>query len=247
MWSLMAFSMPGVLGSRSYFKKRFDKRKDPQSQNRLAARLKPFLLRRTKSQVAKDLPPRTEEEVYAKMEGIQSQLYKAELRRIQQALLGLDSDESVKKNSFAILQGLMRLRQICCHPGLVDPKYAKEDSAKMTALFYLLDQLREEGHKVLVFSQFVSMLEIIKTALDSVRKDPDRGELMYQILYETYFTPSKPRRREDIIDKLDSMGFPMSIASYHNYLNAAIHAIDRILWGYTARDCIEIIKQFLPD
>ena len=79
MWSLMAFSMPGVLGSRSYFKKRFDKRKDPQSQNRLAARLKPFLLRRTKSQVAKDLPPRTEEEVYAKMEGIQSQLYKAEL------------------------------------------------------------------------------------------------------------------------------------------------------------------------
>ena len=92
-----------------------------------------------------------------------------------------------------------------------------------------------------------SMLEIIKTALDSVRKDPDRGELMYQILYETYFTPSKPRRREDIIDKLDSMGFPMSIASYHNYQNAAIHAIDRILWGYTARDCIEIIKQFLPD
>lgn len=132
-----------------------------------AARLKPFLLRRTKSQVAKDLPPRTEEEVYAKMEGIQSQLYKAELRRIQQALLGLDSDESVKKNSFAILQGLMRLRQICCHPGLVDPKYAKEDSAKMTALFYLLDQLREEGHKVLVFSQFVSMLEIIKNRLEA--------------------------------------------------------------------------------
>ena len=91
----------------------------------------------------------------------------AELRRIQQALLGLDSDESVKKNSFAILQGLMRLRQICCHPGLVDPKYAKEDSAKMTALFYLLDQLREEGHKVLVFSQFVSMLEIIKNRLEA--------------------------------------------------------------------------------
>ena len=92
-----------------------------------------------------------------------------------------------------------------------------------------------------------SMLEIIKAALDAVRKDPDRGELMYQVLYETYFTPSKPRRREDIIDKLDAMGFPMSIASYHNYLNAAIHALDRILWGYTARDCIEIIKQFLPD
>ncbi|MDP0489824.1 MAG: DEAD/DEAH box helicase [Verrucomicrobiota bacterium JB023] len=166
MWSLMAFAMPGVLGSRAYFKKRFDKRKDPMSQNRLAARLRPFLLRRTKLQVAKDLPPRTEEEVYAKMEGIQMDMYKAELKRIQKALLGLDSDEAVKKNSFAILQGLMRLRQICCHPGLIDPKYLKEESAKLTALFYLLDQLREEGHKVLVFSQFVSMLEIIKAQLE---------------------------------------------------------------------------------
>jgi hypothetical protein len=166
MWSLMAFAMPGVLGSRAYFKKRFDKRKDPNSQNRLAARLRPFLLRRTKSQVAKDLPPRTEEEVYAKMEGIQADLYKAELKRIQKALLGLDSDEAVKKNSFAILQGLMRLRQICCHPGLIDPKYLKEESAKLTGLFYLLDQLREEGHKVLVFSQFVSMLDIIRSQLE---------------------------------------------------------------------------------
>ena len=167
MWSLMAFAMPGVLGSRAYFKKRFDKRKDSQSQNRLAARLQPFLLRRTKQQVAKDLPPRTEEEVYAKMEGIQRQLYKAELRRIQKALLGMDSDESVKKNSFAILQGLMRLRQICCHPGLVDKKYVGEDSAKLNALFYLLDQLRDEGHKVLVFSQFTTMLDIIRARLEA--------------------------------------------------------------------------------
>ena len=174
MWSLMAFAMPGVLGSRAYFKKRFDKRKDSQSQNRLAARLKPFLLRRTKQQVAKDLPPRTEEEVYAKMEGVQLQLYKSELRRIQKALLGVDSDEEVKKNSFAILQGLMRLRQICCHPHLIEPKteppegykYDKVESAKLNALFYLLDQLREEGHKVLVFSQFVRMLDIIKSRLD---------------------------------------------------------------------------------
>jgi hypothetical protein len=166
MWSLMAFAMPGVLGSRAYFKKRFDKRKDPLSQNRLASRLRPFLIRRTKLQVAQDLPPRTEEEVYAKMEGVQLELYKNELKRIQKALLGLDSDEAVKKNSFAILQGLMRLRQICCHPGLIDPKYLKEESAKMESLFYLLDQLHEEGHKVLVFSQFVSMLDLIKARLE---------------------------------------------------------------------------------
>ncbi|TAE89046.1 MAG: DEAD/DEAH box helicase, partial [Verrucomicrobia bacterium] len=145
MWSLMAFAMPGVLGSRAYFKKRFDKRKDPGSQQRLAARLRPFLIRRTKSQVAQDLPPRTEEEVYSKMEGVQLELYRAELKRIQKALLGMDSDEAVKKNSFAILQGLMRLRQICCHPGLIDPKYLKEESAKMESLFYLLDHLESES------------------------------------------------------------------------------------------------------
>ncbi|MGB0774262.1 MAG: SNF2-related protein [Akkermansiaceae bacterium] len=166
MWSLMAFAMPGVLGSRAYFKKRFDKRKDPSAQSRLAQRLRPFLLRRTKLQVAKDLPPRTEEEVFAEMEPVQDEMYKAELKRIQKALLGFESDEAVKKNSFAILQGLMRLRQICCHPGLIDPKFLKEESAKMNALFYLLDQLREEGHKVLVFSQFVSMLDIIKARLE---------------------------------------------------------------------------------
>ena len=166
MWSLMSFAMPGVLGSRAYFKKRFDKRKDPGAQSRLASRLRPFLLRRTKLQVAKDLPPRTEEEVFAEMEGVQAEMYKAELKRIQKALLGFESDEAVKKNSFAILQGLMRLRQICCHPGLIDPKFLKEESAKMSALFYLLDQLREEGHKVLVFSQFVSMLDIIKARLE---------------------------------------------------------------------------------
>ena len=176
MWSLMAFAMPGVLGSRAYFKKRFDKRKDPQSQNRLAARLKPFLLRRTKRQVAKDLPPRTEEEVSAKMEGFQLQLYRSELRSIQQALLGMNSDEQVKKDSFAILQKLMRLRQICCHPALPTwakdtpaekQKYINEESAKLNALFYLLDQLRDEGHKVLVFSQFTRMLEIIRWRLEA--------------------------------------------------------------------------------
>jgi SNF2 family DNA or RNA helicase len=71
-----------------------------------------------------------------------------------------------RKNSFVVLQGLMRLRQICCHPGLLSPSNMGEESAKMTALFYLLDQLREEGHKVLVFSQFVKMLDIIKGRLD---------------------------------------------------------------------------------
>ncbi len=171
VWSLMAFSMPGILGDRKYFREHFDKRKDGQSKTRLTARLRPFLLRRTKGEVALDLPPKIEEDVFSELEEAQRELYEIELERIQKLILGLDGDEGLRKNNFIILQGLMRLRQICCHPGLVDSAYAGEPSAKMNALFYLLDQLHEEGHKVLVFSQFVSMLDMIKDELEE-RKRP---------------------------------------------------------------------------
>ncbi len=166
IWSLMAFSMPGILGNRKYFKDRFDKRSDQDAQIRLSARLRPFLLRRTKGEVALDLPPKTEEDVFCDPESIQGDMYRDELERIQKILMGIENDESLRKNSFVILQGLMRLRQICCHPGLIDPSLKEESSAKMTALFYLLDQLKEEGHKVLVFSQFVKMLDIIRNRLE---------------------------------------------------------------------------------
>ncbi len=92
-----------------------------------------------------------------------------------------------------------------------------------------------------------NMLDIINSALDAVRQDPDQGELMYQVLYLTYFIPRKLRNRDRILDALDGEGFPMSSTTYHVWLNTAIEAIDRILWGYTAKDCIEILKQFIPD
>jgi hypothetical protein len=188
VWSLMSFAMPGVLGDRKYFRERFDRRKDPHAQIRLSARLRPFLLRRTKGQVAMDLPPRTEEDVLCKMEDVQETLYQAELERIRKVLLGLENDDALRKNSFVVLQGLMRLRQICCHPALLDAKYADAESAKLTALFYLLDQLHGEGHKVLVFSQFVTMLDIIKERLEEEKRScfyltgqtRNRGEVVQQ-------------------------------------------------------------------
>ena len=91
------------------------------------------------------------------------------------------------------------------------------------------------------------MLEIIDNALACVKDDPDRGDLLHAVLEQTYFTQRKPLNREQILYALDRLGFPMSMATYHNYLTRAIRAIDRILWGYTARDCLEIIKQFLPE
>jgi len=186
LWSLMAFAMPGVLGTRAYFRSRFDRRKDSKSQERLSARLRPFLLRRTKNQVATDLPPRTEEDYFCEMEGVQKELYEQELKKIQRTLLGIENDDELKKNSFAVLQGLTRLRQICCHPGLIDSAYIDAESAKMNALFYLLDQLRDEGHKVLVFSQFVTMLDIIKARLEHEKRP------------FSYLTGQTKNRREEI-------------------------------------------------
>lgn len=92
-----------------------------------------------------------------------------------------------------------------------------------------------------------NMLAIINSALECVKGDPDHGELYYHILYQTYFTQRKPKNTSCIIQELDHLDYPMSPASYYNYLNAAIKAIDRILWGYTARDCIDIIQHFLPE
>jgi hypothetical protein len=102
-----------------------------------------------------------------------------------------------------------------------------------------------EGYtKSIIRSQ--KMLQIIQNALDTVRLDPENGELLYQVLFLTYFSPQKPKNREAIVDSLDRMGYPMSVATYHNYLNKGIRAIDHILWGYTTIDCMEIIRNFLP-
>ena len=91
------------------------------------------------------------------------------------------------------------------------------------------------------------VMEIINHALEYVKEDPDRGDLLHAVLEQTYFTTRKPRNREEILIALSRRGFDMSMASYHIYLKQAIRAIDRILWGYTARDCMDIIKQFLPE
>ncbi|HTI69258.1 MAG TPA: DEAD/DEAH box helicase [Candidatus Limnocylindria bacterium] len=164
LWSLLAFAMPGLLGSRAEFQRLFDRKEDPLARRRLAARVRPFLLRRTKTQVAKDLPDRIEEDLFCEMEGEQQILYRAELKRAQQVLLGITTQALLNKNRFNLLTSLLRLRQICCHPKLVKPE-TKAESAKLEALLETLDPLIEEGQKVLVFSQFVEMLDIVKQAL----------------------------------------------------------------------------------
>ena len=169
LWSLYAFAMPGLLGTQSGFKRLYDERTDPASaRNRLAARVRHFLLRRTKSQVARDLPPRIEEEIICELEGAQRTLYDAELKRARQILLGVQGAREFDAQRFNILQSLLRLRQICCDPRLLAGAPASghaPSSAKLDALLETLEPLVAEGHKVLVFSQFVTMLELIRDEL----------------------------------------------------------------------------------
>ena len=168
LWSIMQFAMPGVLGNRTMFGKTFDQRSDPFARRRLAARVRPFVIRRTKGEVAKDLPERVEEDILCELDGHQGTLYRAELKRARAALLKISTKAELDKARFNILTSLMRLRQICCHPVLVGAKSKKKvdeetpESAKLAALLELIEPLVEEGHKVLVFSQFVEMLNLIR-------------------------------------------------------------------------------------
>jgi SNF2 family DNA or RNA helicase len=159
--------MPGVLGNRSRFSKDFDQKGDPHARRRLGARVRPFVLRRTKNEVAKDLPERIEEDRLCEMEGEQAKLYSAELKRARSALLKIKTTAELDKARFNILTSLLRLRQICCHPALVRPKAENDESAKLAALLDIIEPLMEEGQKVLVFSQFVNMLEMIREELAS--------------------------------------------------------------------------------
>ena len=166
LWSLMSFAMPGALGSRAEFGRMYDAKGDPFARQRLSARVRPFLIRRTKAQVARDLPDRMEEDLFCELEGEQKTLYRAELKRAQAMLLGVKTVEALNKQRFNFLTSLLRLRQICCHPRLVKPD-SKAASAKVEALIETLEPLIEEGQKVLVFSQFVGLLDILREEIET--------------------------------------------------------------------------------
>ena len=102
------------------------------------------------------------------MNDVQAQLYREELARAQQMVLTASGFEVLTRKRFAILQALTRLRQICCHPSLVDKSGTKHESAKLTATLELIEELHAEGHKVLLFSQFVTMLDIIRDRLQDM-------------------------------------------------------------------------------
>jgi superfamily II DNA or RNA helicase len=165
LWSLFEFLNPGLLGASSAFES-FAAKKEPAALELLARAVRPFLLRRTKGQVLKDLPPKTEQTLWVELEGEQRKLYD-ELRDHYRALLLKVDDDRLRTQQFMVLEALLRLRQAACHPGLIDPLRAGDDAAKIDALLPQLAEVVEEGHKALVFSQFTGLLDLVETRLNS--------------------------------------------------------------------------------
>ncbi|MGH7931142.1 MAG: DEAD/DEAH box helicase, partial [Candidatus Binatia bacterium] len=165
LWSLFEFLNPGMLGSASLFSGA-GRNPDATTREILSRALRPFILRRTKEQVARELPAKTEQTLYCDLEPREKKLYD-ELRDYYRSRLLKNTDgESMSKIKFQALEALLRLRQAACHPGLIDKKKTSEPSAKIDTLLAQLDQVLDEGHKALVFSQFTSLLAIVRQRLD---------------------------------------------------------------------------------
>jgi SNF2 family DNA or RNA helicase len=168
LWSLMEFLNPGMLGSASVFKLHAGgKTVDSETGKLLSSAMRPFILRRTKSQVAKDLPERTEETIWCELQGSQKKLYNELLAHYRASLMQKVRSDGINKSRMNILEALLRLRQAACHPGLLDTTRTTTDQgAKLEALIPQIKEVLDENHKALIFSQFTSFLSILKHHLD---------------------------------------------------------------------------------
>ncbi len=167
LWSIFDFLMPGLLGPYSRFKERYEApivNGDEICAARLSAKVGPFIMRRLKQDVLKDLPDKLETVVHTKLVGKQRELYDAHETRLRQSLIA-GSEKELAQGKIAVLAELMKLRQLCCDPRLLFSDYTNE-SAKLDALSELVQAAIDGGEKVLVFSQFTSYLDLIAAELD---------------------------------------------------------------------------------
>lgn len=171
MWSLFHFLMPGLLGSRRLFQSKYrapiEKGEDLNRSKQLASRVRPFLMRRTKVQVVKELPPKVEIMQKVGLEDAQRDLYESVRLTMESKVREAIADKGFASSQILILDALLKLRQICCDPRLTKLPGAMNNvpSAKLNLLMELLPEMIEEGRRILLFSQFTSMLDLIKAEL----------------------------------------------------------------------------------
>ncbi|MEO7793654.1 MAG: DEAD/DEAH box helicase [Thermoanaerobaculia bacterium] len=169
LWSLFEFLNPGLLGRLSNFRgvNGAARKIAPETRERLALALRPFLLRRTKQEVAPELPQKTEQTVLCELDGAQRRLYDELRDHYRRSLAAKVARQGWAKSKIQVLEALLRLRQAACHPGLLDPRRTGDESAKFEALLPRLEEIVEEGSKALVFSQFTSLLALLEKRLDA--------------------------------------------------------------------------------
>jgi SNF2 family DNA or RNA helicase len=170
LWSQINFLNKGLLGNQAYFKREFitpiEKKNDPEKQTKLQTLIRPFVLRRKKEEVARDLPPLTEQIRYCGMSKEQQTTYEKEKSIIRNNILQNIEKEGIKKSAIVVLQGLTKLRQLANHPSMLNADDEAE-SGKFDEIFRSLKSLMAENHKVLIFSSFVKHLELLKQKIES--------------------------------------------------------------------------------
>ena len=174
LWSQMSFINPGILGTQTYFRNEFqypiEKKNDEGRSKKLHAVIKPFILRRHKSQVATELPEKVENIQYCSMSTDQEKRYEEVKTHYREKIFKLIDQEGLGNSRFMILEGLTKLRQIANHPRMVEQGYTG-DSGKLEDVTYMLENAVAEGHKVLIFSQFVKHLELVRQYLKTHKID----------------------------------------------------------------------------
>lgn len=171
IWSIFEFVSPGLLGPLPKFEEKYARpidQGDSKAAARLRATIHPFILRRTKIEVAKDLPPKIEVDKIVDLAPDQKAIYLQVLREVRATVLGEVERVGMAKSQLHILAGLTKLRQAACDPRLLGlpREFSHEDSGKLMAVRELIEEVESGGHKVLIFSQFVSMLKLIREALE---------------------------------------------------------------------------------
>lgn len=190
LWSLFEFLNPGMLGQVGAFDAltKTTQVGDESRVRLLAQAVRPFVLRRTKAEVLSELPEKSEQTLYCELPPEEREQYD-ELRDFYRVQLATKVDEiGLNKSKIHVLEALLRLRQAACHPGLLDKERESQPSAKLETLLEHLDEIRDEGHKALVFSQFTSLLSIVRQQLDE-----------HEVVYE--YLDGKTRRRGDRVKR----------------------------------------------
>ncbi len=176
LWSIMDFLMPGYLTTHELFRQRFEMpiksggAEAVDAQMRLRKKLQPFLLRRLKKDVAKDLPPKIEKVAYCRMTKDQKLVYHELVNKSNDKLEAMVSSQGFQKSRMEVLKTLLQLRQACCHLDLlkIDGLNSQAPSGKLDMFREMIEEAMDGGHRVLVFSQFTSMLGILKTELEKM-------------------------------------------------------------------------------